>query len=298
MMDMCSLFCADFWRKLLVMAVLTIISRASASRGVSVTIPAAVKIMDTVTLHCKYDLEGEPLYTVKWYKGSKEFYRYIPKELPNTQMFPLPGIMVDMQKSSSNKVVLKNVQLEVSGRYKCEVSSDAPNFYTYMESGYMYVIDVPVDDPILRMDKEILDTGYRLKGNCSAPSSYPPANITWLLNGKNINGSYLKRLQPPDPFSKTSSSSTKRTPAISISGIELEIDENTFHGGKMRLSCVASIFNLYRRERDLVLEESRPRPRPSSVLGTRDASASGDMSPSIKEKLSTLLLITIIFIIR
>ncbi|CAG9815686.1 unnamed protein product [Phaedon cochleariae] len=43
-------------------------------------------------------------------------------------------------KSSPNKLVLRNVQIEASGKYKCEVSSDAPNFYTYMQSGYMYVI--------------------------------------------------------------------------------------------------------------------------------------------------------------
>ncbi|KAG5894510.1 hypothetical protein JTB14_026893 [Gonioctena quinquepunctata] len=124
----------------IVLALLTVLCGATALRDVSVTIPVAVRIMDTVTLHCKYDLEGEPLYTVKWYKGTKEFFRYIPKELPNTQMFPLPGIDVDMQKSSPFKVVLRNVQPEVTGRYKCEVSSDAPNFYTHMQSGYMYVI--------------------------------------------------------------------------------------------------------------------------------------------------------------
>lgn len=69
---------------------------AYALRDVRVTIPQAARIMDTVSLQCRYDLEGEPLYTVKWYKGSKEFFRFIPKELPNTQVFPLTGIDVDV----------------------------------------------------------------------------------------------------------------------------------------------------------------------------------------------------------
>lgn len=60
---------------------------------------------------------------------------------------------------------------------------------------------------------------------------------------------------------------------ITTSGLELEIDGKTFQGGKARLSCVATVFNLYRREKEVVLEEERPRPRPSSVLGTRDASS-------------------------
>lgn len=68
----------------------------AALKDVRVHIPLAAKVMDTVTLQCEYDLEGEPLYTVKWYKGTKEFYRYIPKELPSTLVFPLPGIDVDV----------------------------------------------------------------------------------------------------------------------------------------------------------------------------------------------------------
>lgn len=62
----------------------------------SVTIPLAVKIGDTVTLQCDYDLEGDPLYTVKWYKGSREFFRYVPKEMPSTIEFLLAGINIDV----------------------------------------------------------------------------------------------------------------------------------------------------------------------------------------------------------
>ncbi|KAJ8976363.1 hypothetical protein NQ317_013274 [Molorchus minor] len=126
---------------------------ATALKDVYVSVPQAAKIMDTVTLQCKYDLEGEPLYTVKWYKGSKEFYRYIPKELPNTQVFPLPGIDVDLSKSNPNEVVLRNVQAEVTGRYKCEVSSDAPNFYTHIVSSYMYVIESDGYEVLLAQSK-------------------------------------------------------------------------------------------------------------------------------------------------
>lgn len=60
---------------------------------------------------------------------------------------------------------------------------------------------------------------------------------------------------------------------MTVSGLELEIEGNSFQGGKAKLTCIASLFNLYKREREVVLEEERPRPRPSSVLGTRDASA-------------------------
>ncbi|KAJ8917981.1 hypothetical protein NQ315_011434, partial [Exocentrus adspersus] len=255
---------------------------SKALKDVSVTIPPAVRIMDKVTLQCKYDLEGEPLYTVKWYKGSKEFYRYIPKELPNTQVFPLPGIDVDLSKSTPNEVVLRDVQPEVSGKYKCEVSSDAPNFYTYQDSGYMHVIDVPIDDPVVFISKELLEIGYTIRGNCTTPPSYPAANVTWYLNGRKINESYMKRIPVEWPYS----TSTRRTPVITSAGLELEINADTFRGGQARLECVVSLFNLYNREKVIVLEEESPRPRPSSVLGNREgaASASGKSTGVLKTK--------------
>ena len=49
-------------------------------------------------------------------------------------------VLFQLSKSSPNGVVLRNLQPEVTGRYKCEVSSDYPNFYTHWGAGYMYVI--------------------------------------------------------------------------------------------------------------------------------------------------------------
>ncbi|KAG8334327.1 hypothetical protein J6590_092867 [Homalodisca vitripennis] len=49
----------------------------------------------TASLLCLYDLEGDQLYTVKWYKGRQEFFRYVLKELPHTRVFALPGINID-----------------------------------------------------------------------------------------------------------------------------------------------------------------------------------------------------------
>lgn len=38
-------------------------------RDVRVKVPSAVRKSDTVVLHCYYDMEGDSLYSVKWYKG-------------------------------------------------------------------------------------------------------------------------------------------------------------------------------------------------------------------------------------
>lgn len=65
-----------------------------ALRDVQVTVPAAVKKGDNVKLICLYDMEGDSLYSVKWYKGRREFYRYTPKENPAMKTFLIPGINV------------------------------------------------------------------------------------------------------------------------------------------------------------------------------------------------------------
>ncbi|CAH2010466.1 unnamed protein product [Acanthoscelides obtectus] len=79
-----------------------------------------------------------------------------------------------------------------------------------------------------------------------------------------------KFLPPSETHNAVPSVSVRRTPLVTFSRLELEVDTETFHNGKARLSCVANIFHLYKREKDVILEEERPRPRPSSVLGIRD----------------------------
>lgn len=61
----------------------------SALREVRIQIPTAVKKGDSAILNCWYDTEGDQLYAVKWYKGSREFYRYAPNENPVVKTFPI-----------------------------------------------------------------------------------------------------------------------------------------------------------------------------------------------------------------
>lgn len=47
-------------------------------------------------LGCQYDLEGDPLYSVKWYKDGDEFFRYSPQSSPNIMYFRLNDVIVDV----------------------------------------------------------------------------------------------------------------------------------------------------------------------------------------------------------
>lgn len=69
---------------------------AMTLKDVRIRVPVAVKRGDNVNLTCLYDLEGDTLYSVKWYKGKREFFRFTPKENPSLQVFPVPGIYVEV----------------------------------------------------------------------------------------------------------------------------------------------------------------------------------------------------------
>lgn len=54
--------------------------------------PSAVQRGEKVCLLCQYELEGETLYTLKWFKHEQEFFRYTPKETPSTKFFTMKAI--------------------------------------------------------------------------------------------------------------------------------------------------------------------------------------------------------------
>lgn len=51
---------------------------------------------ETAVLHCDYDLGGDALYAVKWYKEHEEFYRYVPRANPPATSYKLEGVHVDV----------------------------------------------------------------------------------------------------------------------------------------------------------------------------------------------------------
>jgi len=173
-----------------------------------VTVPEYPEVGSRQKLWCNYRLNGDNLYSVKWYKDAQEFYRYVPRDDPPSQVFSVQWIRVDVHQSNDRWVMLHDLELSSSGRYTCEVSSEAPRFKTVDGTSHMKVIDLPDDIPILRHN---LDTsksvgggiwsgdgggpGYRvgdtLEVNCTSLRSHPAAKLRWYLNGEPVDSSYV-----------------------------------------------------------------------------------------------------------
>lgn len=59
-------------------------------------IPELVEHGHEAILRCSYELEDAPLYSLKWYRGTFEFYRYSPNEKPTTKIFNFTWIEVNV----------------------------------------------------------------------------------------------------------------------------------------------------------------------------------------------------------
>ena len=62
----------------------------------NVTVPPFRLGGGSAVLGCDFDPQGEQVYSVKWYKGGQEIFRYIPSNrLHPVAVFPQPGVNID-----------------------------------------------------------------------------------------------------------------------------------------------------------------------------------------------------------
>lgn len=60
-------------------------------------VPQHVVRGQNIKLECNFNLDGETLYSVKWYKDGNEFYRYVPQNMPPVLVFQLPGVTANVR---------------------------------------------------------------------------------------------------------------------------------------------------------------------------------------------------------
>ena len=86
-------------------------------------------------------------------------------------------------------MALQEISLDSTGRYACQVTLDAPPFLFVAKSGHMTVISLPERIPVisgLPKLKPHFNIGDRVNINCSCHNTFPPANLHWFINNKQV----------------------------------------------------------------------------------------------------------------
>ncbi|XP_016962294.1 uncharacterized protein LOC108032798 [Drosophila biarmipes] len=221
---------------------------AEALRDVRVRVPHAVRRSEKAILKCFYDIEDDSLYSVKWYKGRREFYRYTPKETPPMKVFHFPGVKVKRMSSNESQVVLDAVTMATSGKYSCEVSADAPSFHTLIAAAELEVIETPHNAPFISGIRPRYRVGDILRGNCTSRHSRPAANLTWTVNNEEVNPSLVRHHKILRD--------SRNDMETAIVGIHFVVTDQHFDNGKLKLRCSAQLHDIYWKTTEKIVLEA------------------------------------------
>jgi len=190
-------------------------SRVGSIKEVHLHFPSVVSIGEPVKLECRFSLEDESLYSVKLYRGNKEFVHFVPEFSPPYQVYTRKGINIKsvnmslgakvfqyptmhsitqpMNNLKYNKigagsiaVELERVNLYTHGLYSCEISADAPSWDTGVVRRRLRVLVEPVKQPIIVGIRTVYKPGQDLNITCIVKDTYPSSNITWYMGGKKV----------------------------------------------------------------------------------------------------------------
>ncbi|KAG8327923.1 hypothetical protein J6590_006085 [Homalodisca vitripennis] len=228
----------------------------------SVRIERHTLVGNSSILECYYDLQGEPLYSVKWYKDGNEFFRFLPKDNPPKQVFPLNGVEVDVDSSNATQVRLIRLSLSSTGRYRCEVSAEAPSFQTVSDHGDMMTVAIPREGPRISGGRARYQLGDTVRVNCTSGPSKPVAQLTWYINGEQANQSYVfGPIRRPNKGYETATL-----------GLEFRVEQRHFKRGDLKLKCLATIATVYWRTNEESVEGDKPHKSPALEMKDTDKS--------------------------
>ncbi|XP_025409340.1 uncharacterized protein LOC112682813 [Sipha flava] len=255
-------------------------------RDLKINVPVAVRSGSTLRMNCTYDLENTALYSIKWYLRDQEFYRYVPKESPPTRVFPMPGIVVDVQESDENMVTIVNVRRDLTGYYKCEVSADAPLFHTGIKTKLTYVTDEPSSPPVLQSNKMKYSAGDLINVSCIARESYPAVNISWFLNNQTAERMKSVRIH-------TFVEHRMAELVVTKSRLTTMVNPLLFPTGRIKIRCEISQFDLYKSWSEIELVDNAP-PKLAQVIGPSLSPHSTGNSPRLQSWATTAVILLIV----
>ncbi|XP_066942917.1 uncharacterized protein [Macrobrachium rosenbergii] len=240
----------DMWIDVILLALLWSAHSVTAvtKDTLKVKVPRVAFIGQDVELECTFPwTDPNSLYSIKWWRDNDQFYQYIPKNAEPKKSFEVKGIRVILQKSTEFKVSLRNLSLDSSGAFTCEVMSDE-NFETLRKSANMTVIDPPDGEqhgeygPVIKVrgwngigPLEVRD-GQRVEALCQARNVYPHAILTWYHNGTEV---------PRESVANQTNEMVGFKAVTSSLKLRLNADQLWDEQGRVLLQCAAEIPGLF-----------------------------------------------------
>ncbi|CAH1108641.1 unnamed protein product [Psylliodes chrysocephalus] len=222
-------------------------SISSGIKWVRVNVPQYRVPGETAMLQCDYDLGNDTLYSVKWYKDHEEFYRFVPKERPQSNWYEVEGVNVDMSRSNSKKVVIRPVSWKTTGLFRCEVSAEAPSFASAQSEAKMEVVALPTENPVITGVEQEYQIGDEINLNCTSGRSHPASILHWYINEQQIQKPEALLIYPEEYH--------QHGLVSSVLGLKFRLSNHHFRGGSMRVKCVASMTPvLYQTDRESIVQ--------------------------------------------
>ena len=152
----------------------------------NISVPRYIMEGDMAVLTCNYRYHSQP-YSVRWYKNGKEFYSFVADKAEPRAVHSTLGVTVDLQRSGSRSVALTDVSGLTTGRFRCEVSGEAPMFATDTRYADLTVVTAPVSGPQITGARPSYQVRDPVSVTCSLQGSRPAANLTWYINNQQVN---------------------------------------------------------------------------------------------------------------
>ncbi|KAL0831223.1 hypothetical protein ABMA28_002077 [Loxostege sticticalis] len=245
-------------------------------------------------LGCYYDMGHDSLYSLKWYKDDREFYRYVPKAHPTMRTFFVPGVKVDLNLSSANVVALKHLVRNSSGVYKCEVKGEMPSLTMDSRKQHVTIDLLPKSGPQVYGLRKDYHIGSHVDVNCTTSPSRPEAQLKWLINGKPAPNAYLHGPYLVIPTNRPYTYQAKLR--LNYTVLPSHFDDE----GVMTLKCQATIPPLYLQETSFKFHEpslrtTLPMPATTTETNTGDIASTGCLL-SMKGVLIILLIFQVLLV--
>ncbi|XP_050465038.1 basal cell adhesion molecule-like isoform X2 [Cataglyphis hispanica] len=211
----------------LLLLVMLLRQEVAALKILKINVPAYILRGKTALLECRYDPGADILYAITWYKDHEVFYKYLLRSKEG-HTYLVNGVKVDKEQSNDQIVVLQNASLHASGKYKCEINAEAPNFSSVSADADMEVIAISQESPSITGEEKVYASGDVLALNCTSGKSNPAAQLKWFVNGEQVkSGSEIV--------------SEQHGLYSTISSLELELEPGHLASDKINVRCEATV---------------------------------------------------------